>query len=121
MSEIDSTYRISRFACQRCGCCCKGEGVVNVRDDETASIAEALGVSPEDFLARYTTLTEWGERWLNDKFVLGERWCVFLERDPLGSYGCAIQRAKPAQCLGFPYRWRPPDAFEWCAGLKASE
>jgi len=117
MSDLDIEERLSRFVCQRCGVCCKGDGVVSVKDHEIAPVAEALGLSPEDFLAQYTCLTEWGERWLVDKQIDGERWCVFLDRLGAAFYACRIQKAKPAQCRGFPFTWRNADIFEWCKGL----
>jgi Fe-S-cluster containining protein len=40
--------------------------------------------------------------------------CIFLQAD-----GCQIHPVKPEQCATFPMKWRNPDSFETCAGLRA--
>jgi Fe-S-cluster containining protein len=40
--------------------------------------------------------------------------CIFLQAD-----GCQIHAVKPEQCASFPMKWRNPDSFETCAGLRA--
>lgn len=88
-------------------------------ESDVSLAARLLGLTTEQFLIAYTSETEWGERWLVDKFIEEERWCVFLERDQQGFYGCRLQDAKPQQCKDFPFKWRSKDAFDWCEGLKA--
>jgi Fe-S-cluster containining protein len=111
--------RLSRFACQRCGQCCKGNGVVNLKAAETAGMAAALGLPSEEFLSLYTRPSDSNGCWLIDRSVDDELWCVFLQRDAEGLYGCRVQAAKPAQCRNFPYTWRTPGAERWCRGLNA--
>jgi len=111
-------YALEEFRCHRCGNCCKGDGIVNMLDADILAAARLLAISTDAFLRQYTTESEWGERWLVDNFVEEERWCVFLERDEQGLFGCRLQHAKPQQCKDFPYKWRSRDAFNWCEGLR---
>ena len=90
---------------------------MRIEEEEIRPISEALEFSAADFLLKYTIGNEWEERILVDKSVGGERWCVFLQHDDNGNYGCRIQAVKPVQCTNFPYKWRTRDAFDWCEGL----
>ncbi len=111
-------YKIEEFTCRRCGNCCKGDGIVNLLEEDIRAAAKYLQITRDNFLQSYTTVNESGERWLIDKFVAGEQWCVFLERDEQCAYRCRIQQAKPEQCTHFPFKWRSKDAVQWCEGLK---
>lgn len=106
------------FQCHRCGNCCKGEGVVHLKRDEAVRIAEFLDIPLKKFLKEYTIRVAPGEWWLLDK-ANPERWCIFLEQDADGLYGCAINSVKPDQCRKFPEKWRNEDSFKSCAGLRA--
>lgn len=86
-----------RFACERCGRCCKGPepGYVWVSDREIARLAAALGLSVEDFTRRYV-------RRVFERFSLVERAnndCVFYE----DGKGCTVYDARPDQCRTFPF------------------
>jgi len=102
------------FQCRRCGACCTGEGVVNVSEEECERIARFLGLSLEEFLARYTVHEEGFERALIDGEG-GDAPCVFLQRNEKGLASCRIQgEAKPRQCRDFPTRWRRADTHKRC-------
>ncbi len=116
--KSSKNYNLEEFHCRRCGSCCKGDGIVNLSDAEIGAAARLLNLSRDEFLKQFTTETEWGERWLIDKFVDDQRWCVFLERDGNGLHSCRIQQAKPEQCVGFPYTWRSHENVQSCEGLR---
>lgn len=106
------------FECHRCADCCKGDGVVQVGRGESDRIAEYLGMTRREFLKEYTIKSRRGTWWLTEK-PNEERWCIFLEQDDDGLYGCRINGAKPDQCRSFPEKWRNGDSYRSCAGLKA--
>ena len=57
-----------RFECTQCGKCCSNRGeyaYVYVNPDETAALAEFLGLSLRSFKRRYTFIDEDGWRQLN--------------------------------------------------------
>ena len=111
-------YQITPFVCAMCGNCCRGEGYVRIRSDEAPRIAAYLGLSLDDFLARYTRTPEIpsqaaaGDLWFIDK-PGPEQECIFLENNL-----CAINPVKPEQCIGFPLKWRTPDIMEYCVGMQ---
>jgi Fe-S-cluster containining protein len=108
----------ARFECHRCGNCCKGDGVVEVRSEEVERIAGFLGLPRRKFLKQYATQIAPDRWWLKDQ-ENEEKWCIFLELGPDGLYGCRINPAKPRQCGSFPEKWRNEDSFRTCSGLRA--
>lgn len=115
---MSQEYQINPFACAMCGNCCRGEGYVRISPEEGRRIAEHLGLSHEDFLARYTrepeirSHAEAGDLWLIDK-PGPEQECIFLENNL-----CAVNPVKPVQCIGFPLKWRTPDVMDYCVGMQ---
>jgi hypothetical protein len=114
----------THFQCQRCGNCCKGDGLVHFGADEAQAMADALGVTRAAFLRRHAVKVEPGRWILKDRIVKPtpsaprEIWCIFLQQGADGRYGCQINEAKPDQCREFPARWRNPDSLTDCAGLR---
>lgn len=106
------------FECLRCGHCCKGSGVVDIGEAEADRMAAHLGMKRRDFLDSYAVEAGEGRWWLKDQNN-EERWCIFLEIDAEGLYGCRVNPAKPDQCASFPSGWRNPDSLRTCAGLRA--
>ena len=104
-----------RFACQRCGGCCRGEpGFVWVSEEETETLARSLNLGEEEFARKY--LRKVGDRWSLIEMPNGD--CVFYGR------GCAVYAVRPAQCRTFPfwpaylaspYGWK--DAAARCPGV----
>lgn len=115
MAETDWPYPVSEFECHRCGNCCRGDGYVRVTAEDVARLAKFLDMSEEAFVARYAARQPDGALHLVDQ---GDalRSCVFLRADNT----CRVHAVKPEQCRGFPMKWRPPDALEICAGLRAA-
>jgi len=88
-----------RFECTQCGKCCSNRGeyaYVYVNLDETAALAEFLGLSLRSFKRRYTFIDEDGWRQLN---FTGEN-CVFLDPE---TKLCQAHAARPIQCRTFPF------------------
>jgi hypothetical protein len=106
------------FECHRCGACCKGEGAVHVGPAEVERMAEHLGLNRREFLRRFAIRLA-DEEWMLTEKPNVERWCVFLERDAEGLYGCSVNPVKPDQCRSYPMKWRNDDSYRTCAGLKA--
>lgn len=101
------------FHCERCGNCCRGDGVVILLPDDVERIAAFLGLKRKEFLAQYTHRVS-GIRHpcLLDKDDEAIS-CIFLEEG-----GCAVNDVKPHQCATFPSVWSRDDALEFCASLK---
>jgi Fe-S-cluster containining protein len=113
MAESEWPYEVEPFQCHRCGNCCRGDGFVVMTADDLARAADLLAMSTDEFLAAYCRRQPDGEIHLIDQ-ADPLRSCIFLRPDNL----CRIHAAKPAQCQGFPMKWRPPDALELCAALR---
>ena len=84
-----------------------------MRDGESAAIAAALGMDEQTFLDDHTRLAPDRRSLVLCDHPDGS--CEMLGSDGL----CRIQSAKPAQCREFPERWRNPDSFQTCPGLRA--
>ncbi len=115
----------TRFVCHRCGHCCKGDGLVQFGPLEADRMADHLGLSRRQFLKQFALRVEDDQWILRDRFVQDartggrrEQWCIFLERDADGRYGCRVNPAKPDQCGSFPAQWRNPDSLQTCVGLR---
>jgi Fe-S-cluster containining protein len=86
-----------RFACTRCGNCCRGAGTVRVSDVEIAALARRLELTDAQFRAMYTRRLRGGEVSLRER---ANRDCVFYERrEP----GCRVYEDRPAQCRTWPF------------------
>ena len=86
-----------RFSCTQCGKCCHAREDVShvyVNRREREALALHLGISAEDFDARYTRRDAEGHVEL--RFEEGR--CVFLEDNT-----CQVHEAKPVQCRTFPF------------------
>ena len=111
-------YVVEPFVCMMCGNCCRGDGYVRVGPAEAERIAAYLGLSPDEFRARYAPEPEVpaqaaaGDLWLTEK-PGPERDCIFLEENL-----CRVNPVKPDQCVGFPMSWRTPDVMDYCEGMR---
>ena len=102
----------THFVCHRCGACCRIEGIVRLKDDDTAKIAAHLGMSEADFIANETVLAP-------DRkgLVLKDRLdgaCAMLDEENR----CRIYPVRPEKCRTFPYEWTNDESFSYCPGLK---
>jgi len=105
------------FQCNRCGHCCKGDGVVDFGAREADRMADFLDMPRKKFLKQYAIAMRSGRWHLKDQNN-EEQWCIFLQQDAHGLYGCRVNPAKPDQCASFPAKWRNPDSFITCSGLR---
>lgn len=86
-----------RFACTRCGNCCRGEGYVWVDADAISGIADHLAMPTETFTREFV-------RRVGDRFSLVDKPnldCVFWDSQE----GCQIYPVRPTQCGTFPF-WK---------------
>lgn len=116
--ETDPWYKEGLpFKCTGCGkCCTGGPGAVWVSDKEVAEIAAHLGITPIEFMKKYTRLID-GRRSLNEDPKTYD--CVFLD----GSK-CSLYHLRPKQCRTYPFwpqhlksknAWE--EASQWCEGM----
>lgn len=101
-----------RYACQRCGNCCRWPGDVILTESEVANIAAHVGLPEAEFIAQYTRLSA-NRRHLS-LIEQDDGACVFLE----GKNTCLIQPVKPVQCQGFPNAWRFDGWREVCEAIE---
>lgn len=107
------------FDCRMCGHCCQGQGGIVASAPERERLAAHLGLSVEDFCARYTQAQ-------GRKLVLrcGEDgYCIFFNRDT----ACTVHPAKPDVCRAWPFfRGNLVDPVSWelsqdyCPGINAA-
>ncbi len=107
------------FVCHRCGNCCRGDGYVELTESDLARAANHLGISEDQFIQEYC-FRKGDTIQLKDQED-AEQSCIFLDEDDKGLPLCRIHAAKPSQCAGFPFLWRPRDAVEFCDGMRALE
>ena len=95
-----------RFSCTMCGNCCTGpEGYVLVSDMEADALARRLGLTVEEFLARYTHRPFAGRSLTEKQSPFGFD-CVFLDREKIpGKAVCGVYEDRPVQCRTWPF-WR---------------
>ena len=101
-----------RYLCQRCGNCCRWPGFVRVDENETSAIADFLGMSADEFIARHTELRPSRSGLMLKSNPDGS--CIFLE----GVNTCTIQPVKPQQCRDFPNKWRFDGWREKCEAIE---
>ncbi len=106
-----------RFRCQKgCSQCCEVKGFVYLTESDVLQAAQYLGLSPEEFEARYLYRTRHTRRLRKPG---NGRQCHFLVNGR-----CSIHAVKPVQCRLFPF-W--PELVEdrrawaktgkWCPGI----
>ena len=81
------------FACRQCGDCCRGEKGILVTEVELKALAEYLGLSQEDFAARYLVQTP-----LGPQLATRSGTCVFQ-----GGTLCRVHPVKPRICREWPF------------------
>ena len=86
-----------RFECTGCGNCCTGApGVVWVTPEEIAALADLVGLTAEEFEAKYVRQVE-GRKSLTE-FANGD--CVFFDNV---ARRCNVYPARPVQCRTWPF------------------
>lgn len=106
MSDSEAWYSPEGlcFSCTGCGNCCRGpeSGYVFVTLEEIETLAARLGISTEDFGAKYLRRVAGGQVSLIEKQNLD---CVFWTEGK----GCEVYEDRPTQCRTFPF-W--PEVIE---------
>ena len=97
-----------RFACKRCGDCCRGEpGYVWVTTRDIVKMALELKMKPEEFAGLHVRVVDDGYSLTE----LADGDCVMWE----DGVGCRVYRSRPIQCRTFPF-WpeclEGPDAWQ---------
>ena len=83
-----------RFECTQCGDCCTGApGYVWMGSGEIRALAEFLGISADEFGARF--LRKVGRRYSLIEKQNGD--CIFYDG------GCTVYPDRPRQCRTFPF------------------
>lgn len=102
---------MKRFVCERCGNCCRWEGVVYALETEMPAIASHLGIDTDTLIQEYTCISPDRRHLIFKSCEDGS--CIFLGDDNL----CKIHAVKPRQCRTYPYDWTVPPAYaEKCHG-----
>jgi Fe-S-cluster containining protein len=101
-----------RYACQRCGNCCRWPGDVIVSEAEVKAIAAHVALSEAEFIQTHTRLSANRQHLSIAEKEDGS--CLFLE----GENVCRIQPVKPIQCSGFPNQWRFEGWREICEAVE---
>lgn len=95
--QRDPWYREGlRFACTRCGRCCRGPGNVWVDDREIQTLAARVGEREDDFRRNHARRA--GKR----GWVLRQKRnqdCIFW----LEQGGCSVYEDRPRQCRTYPF------------------
>jgi Fe-S-cluster containining protein len=104
------------FSCRQCGECCRGERGILVTPAELTAMAAYLGLTADDFAARYLVDTSMGPQLASRNGA-----CVMQE----GSL-CLVHPVKPRICRQWPFLQALLDhgdefeaAKEACPGLAA--
>ena len=100
------------FVCQRCGACCRVPGIVRLTEGDVLALAEALGLSPEAFVADYAELAPGRQGLMLAGDPNGP--CRFLTENNL----CRVHLARPQQCRDYPERWRSADIEAVCQAIR---
>ena len=96
-----------QFECTCCGACCTGStGYVAFTPDEGKQMAQAIGLSEQDFYNQYAhRMTPRKAGWsLNERKTEHGYDCVFLDRTSQpGKALCRVHNARPGQCRTWPF------------------
>ena len=103
---------LSNFVCRQCGACCRIEGIVRLKDGDTARIAAYLGMNEDDFIANETNLAPDRKGLVLKDHPDGA--CAMLD----GQNRCRIYPVRPEKCRTFPYEWTNAESATYCPGLK---
>ena len=94
--------------CERCGECCRIEGIVRLTDENIGQMSEILGITQAEFIANWTE-------------VAPDRKCLILKDAPDGACimltddnRCRVYEARPEKCRTFPYAWTNTESVSYC-------
>jgi Fe-S-cluster containining protein len=111
MNSADFDMDTAGFECRRCGNCCRIEGFVRLADRDVRGISASLGVSEDDFTARFADLApDRRSLQLKDR---ADGACIMLT----DSGSCRIYPVRPKMCRTFPHDWVNITSAEYCPAL----
>ncbi|MBO8436036.1 MAG: YkgJ family cysteine cluster protein [Spirochaetes bacterium] len=88
-----------RFECQMCSYCCSAEpGYVYLTEKDLDAASSEMGVDRDTFISLYCRLVDFGMYYLVSLRERSNYDCIFLTEN-----GCAIYKARPAQCRTYPF------------------
>ncbi len=93
LSKMQNIDKRPVFSCRQCGECCQGERGILVTAAEHQAMAAYLGLSPEDFAARYLVATPMGPQ------LASRSGTCALQEGGL----CQVHPVKPRICRQWPY------------------
>lgn len=86
---------IQAFDCRMCGHCCEGAGGIVLAEKDKQRLAEHLGLSIKDMLARYAE-----QRGNKHMLVTGaDNYCIFFK----DGKGCEVHPGRPDICRAWPF------------------
>ena len=97
----------AKAECQRCGACCRIEGIVRLSDEDVRRMSEFLGVGENEFIADWTDIAP-DRKGLVLKDA-GDGACIMLE----GGL-CRVYPVRPEKCRTFPHEWTNAESLSYC-------
>ena len=101
------------YFCTGCGDCCRWPGYVKVTDQEVDKIADYTNTPIEEFIDKYTYLTD--DRKSLSIIDNEKGHCHFFDDE---NNRCKIYEVRPKQCIGFPNKWAFDGWKEKCPAIK---
>lgn len=99
MSELLKLKSKVELGCDRCDTCCKYRGDIRLTIKNIFDISRYLGITPADFIEKYTNEVEGQEPERVLKAVGKYEECIMYDtKNKL----CSINSVKPLQCVVFP-------------------
>lgn len=86
---------VEAFECKMCGHCCEGRGGIVMAAKDRKRLADHLGLSEEEMLARYAETVAGRVR-----LIAGDdNFCIFYE----DGKGCTVHEGRPDICRAWPF------------------
>lgn len=94
--------------CQRCGACCRIEGIVRLTDEDVGRMAAELALTEDAFIADWTEIAPDRKGLVLKDAADGA--CIMLAEDNR----CRVYAVRPEKCRTFPYDWVNPESSSYC-------
>lgn len=94
--------------CQRCGACCRIEGIVRLTDADVGRMAALLSVDEDAFIEQWTDISP-DRRGLVLKDA-ADGSCIMLDAENR----CRVYAVRPEKCRTFPHEWMNPESMSYC-------
>jgi Fe-S-cluster containining protein len=93
--------------CQRCGACCRIEGIVRLSDVDVRRMSELLGIGEAEFIAEWTDIAPDRKGLVLKDASDGA--CIMLDGNR-----CRVYPVRPEKCRTFPYEWMNAESLSYC-------